>query len=92
MADGFVIVTVVVRRDTGEVVAGPELMGRSLRPELDNRALETAAQDVRKMLERQKKGEVEHAFVARRIKESAARSLYRKSRSRPLILPVLTKL
>lgn len=89
--DGIVLATVVVRRENGEILAGPDLIGRSLKADLTPQRLEQAEDELRKTMARQKKGEVEPSFYARRMKESIARSLYRNTKSRPLILPVLTK-
>lgn len=90
--DGILLVTVVVRRETGEIIAGPDLIGRSLKPDLTPQRLDQAEDELRKVMSRQKKGEVEPSFFARRMKESVAKSIYRNTKSRPLILPVLTKI
>ncbi|MEZ4507438.1 MAG: ribonuclease J, partial [Thermomicrobiales bacterium] len=89
--DGIVLASVVLRRETGEIIAGPDLIGRSLKSDLTPQRLDQAEDELRKVMGRQKKGEVEPSFYARRMKESIAKSLYRNSKSRPLIVPVLTK-
>ncbi len=89
--DGIVLATVVLRRENGEIIAGPDLIGRSLKPDLTPQRLDQAEDELRRVMARQRKGEVEPSFYARRMKESVAKSLYRNSKSRPLILPVLTK-
>ncbi len=89
--DGIVIASIVLRRETGEIIAGPDLIGRSLKPDLSPQRLDAAEDELRRVMSRQKKGEVEPSFYARRMKESVAKSLYRNTKSRPLILPVLTK-
>jgi ribonuclease J len=90
--DGIVIASIVLRRETGEIIAGPDLIGRSLKSDLSPQRLDAAEDELRKVMSRQKKGEVEPSFYARRMKESVAKSLYRNTKSRPLILPVLTKI
>jgi ribonuclease J len=90
--DGVVVVTLVLNRDNGELVAGPELVGTGLKRELANGALKEAERDLRRMLDRRRKGEPQYGYVMQRTKETVARSLYRRSRSRPLILPVVTEL
>lgn len=89
--DGIIVASVVLRRETGEIIAGPDLIGRSLKSDLTPQRLDDAEDELRKVMSRQKKGEVEPSFYARRMKESVAKSLYRNTKSRPLILPVLTK-
>jgi ribonuclease J len=89
-ADGMVIVTFVVRKDTGLLISGPDLTGKLLSKELDRSALDAAAGELRRAIERQPRGTADYAHLARRAKEVVGRSLYRKSKSRPLILPALT--
>jgi ribonuclease J len=90
--EGFVVVSLVVSRTDGELIAGPDLNGQDLRPELKHGALREAEQELKRSLQRRKKGQPQYAFLAQRVKESVAQTLYRRSRSRPLILPVITEL
>ncbi|MGH2550799.1 MAG: ribonuclease J [Thermomicrobiales bacterium] len=91
-SEGVVIVTIVVNRETGAVIAGPELVGKGLKPELNNGALNAATKELALMLERQAKGEPQHGYLVQRAKETVGRSLLRRSKSRPLILPVVLEL
>ncbi|CAN5703325.1 ribonuclease J [soil metagenome] len=88
--EGLVIVTFVVRSDTGELIAGPDLTGKLLHRDIDRQALDAAGAELKRALDRQPKGTAEYGYLARRAKEVVGRSLYRKSKSRPLILPALT--
>ena len=90
--DGVVVVTLVLNRETGELIAGPDLVARGLRPELQNGALREAEQDLRRLLERRSKGEPQYGYIVQRAKEAVGKALYRRSKSRPLILPVVTEL
>ncbi|MCC6315145.1 MAG: ribonuclease J, partial [Thermomicrobiales bacterium] len=90
--DGVVLATVVLNRDTGALISGPDIIGRGLKPELQNGALREAEQDLRRMLERRAKGEVQFGYLMQRAKETVGKALYRRSKSRPLILPVVTEL
>ncbi|MGE3799201.1 MAG: ribonuclease J [Thermomicrobiales bacterium] len=87
---GLVIVSFVVRSDTSELIAGPTLTGKLLDREIDREALDAAAAELKRALERQSKSTAEYGYLARRAREVVGRSLYRKSKSRPLILPALT--
>jgi ribonuclease J len=87
-----VVVTLVLNRETGELIAGPDLVARGLRPELQNGALREAEQDLRRLLERRSKGEPQYGYIVQRAKEAVGKALYRRSKSRPLILPVVTEL
>ena len=87
--EGVVIVTIAVSKETGDLIAGPEIVGRGLKPELNAAALKAAEGELRNMLERQAKGEAQSGYLVQRTKETVGRSLLRRSRSRPLILPVV---
>lgn len=90
--EGVVIVTIAVNKETGELIAGPELVGKGLKPELNDGALKSAERELRSMLERQAKGEAQSGYLIQRTKETVGRSLLRRSKSRPLILPVVLDL
>ncbi len=90
--EGFVVVSLVVSRADGELIAGPDINGQDLRPELRNGALREAENELKRSLQRRRKGAPQYGFLAQRVKESVAQTLYRRSRSRPLILPVITEL
>ncbi|MGI9253496.1 MAG: ribonuclease J, partial [Thermomicrobiales bacterium] len=92
MADGLVVVTLVVDRDSGGLIAGPDMIAKGLRPELQEGALREAEIELRRMLDRRPKGEVQYGFLMQRVKETVGKTLYRRSKSRPLILPVVTEL
>jgi len=90
--DGVVVVTVVVNRESGEIIAGPDLVARGLRPELDGTALSEAERELRRALERRSRGEPQYGYLVGRMKEIVGRSIHRRSKSRPMILPVVTEL
>jgi len=90
--DGVVVVTVVVDRETGELIAGPDVSAKGLKPDLQDGALREAEQDLRKVLDRRKKGEPQYGYLMQQMKETIGKSLYRRSKSRPMILPVVTEL
>jgi mRNA degradation ribonuclease J1/J2 len=74
------------------LIAGPELVGKDLAPELSNGALREAERELQRTLERKKKGAPQYGYIVQRTKETIGRALYRRSRTRPLILPVVTEL
>lgn len=90
--DGFVVVTIVLDRQSGELIGGPELVGKGLNKDLNNGALREAERELRRMLDRRKEGTPQYGYVMQRTKETIGKVLYRHSRSRPLILPVVTEL
>ena len=90
--DGFVVVTIVIDRASGELIAGPELVGKDLAPELNAGVLREAGGELRRTLEKRRKGTPQYGYMVQRTKETIGRALYRRSRTRPLILPVVTEL
>ncbi len=90
--EGFVVVTLVLDRSTGELVAGPYLVGKGLAKELNNGALKEAENELRRQMTRQKDGSPQYGFIVQRAKETVGRALYRHSRTRPLVLPIVTEL
>ena len=45
-----------------------------------------------KRVDRRSKSEPQYGYLVQRMKETVGTSLYRKSKSRPMILPVVTEL
>jgi ribonuclease J len=90
--DGVIVVTIVVNRETGKLIAGPTVVAKGLRPELNDGALKEAERDLQRMLERRSPGEPQYGYLVQRSKEIVGKSLYRRSKSRPMILPVVTEL
>jgi ribonuclease J len=90
--DGFVVVTLIVDRATGDLVAGPYLIGKGLAKELNNGALKEAENELKRMLGRRKEGATQLGYAIQRTKETVGKVLYRRSRTRPLVLPVVTEL
>jgi ribonuclease J len=90
--DGIVMVTMVVDRDSGKLIAGPDLVAKGLRPELTDGALREAERDLQRMLERRSPGGTQYGYLVQRSKEIIGRTLYRRSKSRPMILPIVTEL
>jgi ribonuclease J len=89
---GVVFVMVAVDRESGSLIAGPHLVAKDVHPDLRNGALGEAEQELRRTLERRSPGEPQYGYLVQRTKEIVARSLYRHSKIRPLILPMLTEL
>jgi ribonuclease J len=90
--DGVVVVTIVVNRESGQLIAGPDIVAKGLRPELNQTVLTEAENELKKTLDRRSKGEPQVGYIISRAKETVAKSLYRRSKSRPMVLPVVTEL
>jgi ribonuclease J len=90
--NGVVFVMVAVDRESGKLLAGPHLVAKDVHPDLQNDALREAEQELRRTLERRSSSEPQYGYLVQRAKEIVARSLFRRSKIRPLILPMLTEL
>ena len=74
------------------MIAGPEIVGQGTQGELNDGALKAAAKELVLAMERSAKGEPQYGYLVQRSKEIVGRSLLRRSKSRPLILPVILEL
>jgi ribonuclease J len=90
--DGVIVVTIVVDRESGALIAGPDLVAKGLKPELNDAALAEAQRELRRTLERRARGEPQYGYIVGRAKEIVSKTLYRRTKSRPMILPVVTEL
>ncbi|MDB5073947.1 MAG: Ribonuclease [Chloroflexi bacterium] len=89
-ADGLLIASVVVERNTGRPVATPEIIARGLPAESE--ALLTGAQErVMRALQRLRRGEVEYRLLGDLIKESIGTYVHQQIGLRPMVLPVITE-
>lgn len=84
--DGFVVAVVAIDADTGELVEGPDIITRGFvyLPDSGN-LMDEAAQTVIQALGRRSSGPA----TSSKIKDSLADFLYRQTKRRPMILPVV---
>jgi ribonuclease J len=90
--NGVVFVMVAVDRESGKLIAGPHLVAKDVHPDLQNGALLEAEQELKRALERRSRSEPQYGYLVQQAKETVAKSLFRRSKIRPLILPMLTEL
>lgn len=92
--DGVLIVSITLDRATGSIIAGPEVMSRGLiEPSLNGEGslLEDTRHRVREALEEANTSTVEYGFVVSKVKETVSDFVYRQTRTRPMVLPVVTE-
>jgi ribonuclease J len=89
--DGVIICTVVVDRETGELVAGPDLIARGFVDPAEADILDQSKQRVARALNRQPRGEADFGFLVGKIREILSGYVYERTRTRPMILPVVTE-
>jgi len=89
--DGIVVVVVTVDHETGAVIADPDVVSRGFTgldesPDLRKRTAEA----LHKMLERDRHP-VETSALQEIVKDEISRFLYRETRQRPMVLPVVVE-
>ena len=92
-ADGVVIVSVTMDRQTGEILSSPEIIARGVADERRVApALETACQAVDRALRRLDPAELDVAFVQSRMHEVTLSVLRQQAGLRPLVLPLVAEI
>jgi ribonuclease J len=89
--DGILIVVVTLNKDTGAVVAGPDIVSRGFvyvreSEELMEEAKEKVRQSLDKCAERQVS---EWSTIKSNVRDTLGKFLYEKTRRRPMILPII---
>ena len=91
--DGVIFAGLVVDRETGQLLSGPEIVARGfVQPDGADGLLEGAAAEVRRALRRRAhQGPVEYGFLVERTAQILGGYIYRHTHQRPMILPVVTE-
>jgi ribonuclease J len=95
--DGILMVVVSIDSSTGELVAGPDVVSRGfVYMRQSNNLIESTKDTVRASLTAMSNGangsaptQVDTAFVNRKIKDVVSEFLYRETRRRPMVIPVV---
>jgi ribonuclease J len=91
-SDGLLVATVGVDRDTGSVRLGPELIARGLMdPELSEDLMREARMEVATAV-RGAGRRPDVALLQESIHDSLSRLLWRRTRRRPMVIPLVTEL
>jgi ribonuclease J len=92
--DGVVVATLVVDRETGELLADPEIVARGVvqfEGTMDGDFLADATRRLTRTV-RRGHGQLEYGELVERTKETLGTYVWQKLRLRPLIVPVITAL
>ncbi len=90
--DGVIFASLVVDRDTGQLLNGPEIVTRGFVHNESDGLLEGAADEVRRALKRGTgRGRAEHGRLVERTAQVLGGYIYRNTHQRPMILPVITE-
>ncbi len=90
--DGILMVVVSVDRETGQIVAGPEIVTRGFVHAKESRALlEGAKAHLRETLASYTDGNQteDWGYLSRQLRDATATYLFRETRRRPMILPTV---
>ncbi|MGH2457439.1 MAG: ribonuclease J [Chloroflexota bacterium] len=92
--DGVLIVAITLDQTTGAIVAGPEVVSRGfIDPSLNGEdgLIAEARERIREAIEEAATATVEYGFVVSKVKETLSDFVYKQTRTRPMILPVITE-
>ncbi len=88
--DGLLIIVAGIERETGRIVAGPDVISRGFMYLTEAEELiELTKEQVRKALAHDGALYGEWSYVQRKVKDLVADLLYQHTRRRPMILPIL---
>jgi ribonuclease J len=90
-SDGVLICTIVVDRETGELIAGPDLISRGFVDPAQDDILNQAGERVTRMVDRQPRSQADFGYLTGKIREVISGYVYERTRRRPMILPVVTE-
>jgi ribonuclease J len=89
--DGVLIASVVVDRESGDLLSGPDFISRGFIDPAQNDVLDDARVTLSKSLDKALRSAHESGVVANRVREVLSGFIYERTRRRPMILPVVTE-
>jgi ribonuclease J len=91
--DGILVVTLTVERDSAVVRAGPDLISRGvIEPELSSKLMQDARTAAMQSIARFADTHVDLNTLKEAIHEAVSRTVYKKTRRRPMVIPVITEI
>ena len=91
--DGILVVTLTLDRDTGAVRAGPELVSRGvIEPELSVRLMADAREAALDSISRFADSRPEVSLLQEAIHDAVSQTVYKQTRRRPMVIPVVTEI
>jgi ribonuclease J len=91
--DGILVVTLVLDRDTGAVRAGPELVSRGvIEPELSAKLMSDARRSVTESIARFAETHADLNLLKEAIHDGVSKTVYKQTRRRPMVIPVITEI
>ena len=93
--DGILMVVMTVDSETGEILAGPDIMSRGFVYERESEALIDAARakviQAFRVHSQSRKGNADWAYVKNKVRDTLGEFIYEKLKRRPMILPLVVE-
>jgi len=91
--DGVIIAALTLNRTTGAIVAGPEVVSRgTVSPAVgDQDLLDAVRERVRSVIQDLMSTTVEYGYIVAKVKETVSDFVYQQTKTRPMVLPVITE-
>ena len=91
--DGILVVTLTLDRDAGTIRAGPDLISRGLiEPELSSRLMAEARAAVVQSIGRLAETHADINLLREAIHDAVSKTVWRQTRRRPMVIPVVTEI
>lgn len=92
--DGILTVVVTMEKETGTVIAGPDIISRGFVYVRESEGLMDDARDVVKnvLIECEEKGNSDWATIKGKVRDELRNFLYEKTKRRPMILPIIMEI
>ena len=91
--DGILVVTLTLDRDAGTIRAGPDLISRGLiEPELSSRLMAEARAAVIQSIGRLAETHADINLLREAIHDAVSKTVWRQTRRRPMVIPVVTEI
>jgi ribonuclease J len=90
--DGILVVTLALDRDTGSLRAGPDLLSRGvIEPELSAGLMADAKKAAMEAISRMRDSHADINLLQDAIHDAVSKTVYRQTRRRPMVIPVVTE-
>ncbi len=91
--EGILVVTLALDRETGALRTGPDLISRGvIEPELSAKLMSDARAAAVESIERLANTNTDLSLIQEAIHDAVSKTVYRRTRRRPMVIPMVTEL
>ena len=91
--DGILVVTLALDRDTGSLRAGPDLLSRGvIEPELSKGLMADAKRAAMEAIRKMRETHADVNLLQEAIHDAVSKTVYKQTRRRPMVIPVVTEI